>query len=177
MADENGFPPIAPPHPKIAWQLRKNLPTIAFVAEASVAYFTRTDFRGDEREKLRREIESLVSGRERLEVEMDVDEWMTKQRTPRQLRGDGGALIPPDAPPRSFGALPPPEFAWQMGKTVATLDFVREAEQALATRTDLDDGERYQLQAAIDRMKEGSEEPRDDDTVDAWLERLRDHYP
>lgn len=81
------------------------------------------------------------------------------------------------SPPRhAFGALPPPELAWQMGKTVATLDFVREAELALAG-TDLEADEKYKLEAKIDRLKDGSENLEDDETLAVWLERLRDHYP
>jgi|GEM_PF-3760362 len=87
--------------------------------------------------------------------------------------------LPPreTAPARQgFGALPPPDLAWQMGKTVATLDFVREAEQALAG-TDIEPDEKYKLEAKIGRLKDGSESLEDDETVTVWLERLRDHYP
>ena len=77
---------------------------------------------------------------------------------------------------QKYGAQPPPELAWQIGKTVATLDFVREAEQALAG-TELEPDETYKLEAKIERLKDGSESLEDDETLDVWLERLRDHYP
>ncbi len=32
-----------------------------------------------------------------------------------------------------FGALPPPEFAWQMGKTAASILFVKDAERFIAS--------------------------------------------
>jgi hypothetical protein len=71
--------------------------------------------------------------------------------------------------------------------------FVREAERILA-RDDqrlacmledwgaavdepLSADERHQLKATVERMRAGEEMAGSDDTVDGWLERLRDHYP
>jgi len=76
----------------------------------------------------------------------------------------------------SFGANPPPGMAWQIGKTAATIRFVNEAEASFLNR-DMTPTELYQLKAMIDRLKDGTEGLEDWDTVDTWLERLRDHYP
>ena len=82
-----------------------------------------------------------------------------------------------DPPQHAFGALPPPDTAWQTGKTVATIDFVREAEKALSQRTDLDTHERHVLRTKIDMLKSGEESLGDAETIDRWLEALRDHHP
>ncbi len=76
-----------------------------------------------------------------------------------------------------FVATPHPSIVWQTDKTAALIDFVREAEQALATQGDLEPDERYKLEAKIGRLKEGSESLEDDETLGLWLERLRDHHP
>ncbi len=77
----------------------------------------------------------------------------------------------------SFGSHPPPGKEWQIDKTAATLDFIRRAEQALATQADLEPDEKYKLEAKIERLKDGSESLDDGETLDGWLDRLRDHYP
>ncbi len=77
---------------------------------------------------------------------------------------------------RGTGALPPPGLEWQEGKTAATIRFVNEAEAAL-DRADLTDDEKYILRHTIEFMKRGDEALTDWETVDDWLERLRDHYP
>jgi hypothetical protein len=77
-----------------------------------------------------------------------------------------------------WGALPSIDQAWQLGKTDATVTFVKEAEARLKARTsELTETEAYQLSAKIDRLKDGDESLDDSDTVDDWLDRLRDHYP
>lgn len=76
----------------------------------------------------------------------------------------------------SFGANPPPGMEWRIGKTAATIVFVQEAEIALLN-LELTSAEAYQLQAKIDRMKSGDESLDEEQAVDDWLERLRDHYP
>lgn len=38
-----------------------------------------------------------------------------------------------DHSPRATGAMPPPQFAWQIGKTAASIRFVNEAEAYLAS--------------------------------------------
>ena len=55
-----------------------------------------------------------------------------------------------------FGALPPPEHEWQLGKTVATIRFVREAEAYLALDDDdIDYKFRSILNQQIKLAKEG----------------------
>ena len=77
----------------------------------------------------------------------------------------------------SFGANPPPDKAWQIGKTAATIDFVSAAEDALATSSDLTEVEAYQLRTHVEMLKEGQTALEEFETVDEWLDRLRDHYP
>lgn len=48
------------------------------------------------------------------------------------------------------GLRPSPQFAWQMGKTVASIDFVMEAERYLSSNEDQD------LRTAITKIKSGS---------------------
>jgi hypothetical protein len=64
-----------------------------------------------------------------------------------------------------------------IGKTAATVKFVRDAEAVVAAGSDLTETETYQLGAKIERLKDGSESLEEFETVDDWLERLRDHHP
>lgn len=58
----------------------------------------------------------------------------------------------------------------------ATRSFIQDAERLLAqSDSDLSERERYVLVATVDRMRVGQEEADTADTVDGWLDRLRDH--
>jgi hypothetical protein len=46
-----------------------------------------------------------------------------------------------------FGALPPKELEWQLGKTVAAIDLVREAEEVIR-----------KLQIVVEEVKNGKRE-------------------
>lgn len=151
------------PHPKILWQTDKTPATVAFVNEAAVAYFTRFDLSDDARGKLGAFIAALVGGRESLTEAMTVDGWLS-------------ALSAPCAP-QAAGALPPPELEWQIGKTVATIDFVRAAEAAFLTRTGMAEREARLLRAYVDRLKSGQLVLNEAMTLDGWIDRLRGgHY-
>ncbi|HTK60328.1 MAG TPA: hypothetical protein VL283_03960 [Candidatus Baltobacteraceae bacterium] len=63
------------------------------------------------------------------------------------------------------------------GKTAATVKFVRDAEAVIASMTDITEGEAYTLRTTVEMMKEGQTSLEEFETVDEWLERLRDHYP
>jgi len=76
-----------------------------------------------------------------------------------------------------WGALPPTPHAWQIDKTAATIAFVKEAEAAFTTRSDLTETEAYQLRTHVEMLKEGQTSLIEFETVDEWLDRLRDHYP
>ena len=76
-----------------------------------------------------------------------------------------------------YGASPPPGQEWQKGKTAATIAFVGEAEQALATRQDMEEHEKRTLRTMVQALKDGQAVLQDPETVDAWLEKLRDHHP
>lgn len=76
-----------------------------------------------------------------------------------------------------MSSFPPTGKEWMEGKTAATVRFVEEAEAALETRADLDEGEVYQLQTHVEMLKEGQTALVEFETLDDWLERLRDHYP
>ncbi|HTM67986.1 MAG TPA: hypothetical protein VL426_01680 [Candidatus Binatia bacterium] len=52
------------------------------------------------------------------------------------------------------GALPPPDFAWQMGKTAASIRFVNEA-MAIISVCGADDPDRQLLTEAVDAVKRG----------------------
>jgi len=68
-------------------------------------------------------------------------------------------------------------WAEQRSKS-ATQSFIQHAEELLAkTDSDLTEDERYKLVATVDRMRAGEESVGTADTVDGWLERLRDHFP
>lgn len=75
------------------------------------------------------------------------------------------------------GANPPPGQEWQTGKTAATIKFVLEAEVEMYRRPDMTNGEGYVLLQLVERLKSGEESLDEEETVDQWLERLRDHYP
>jgi hypothetical protein len=146
------------------WHMGRTDATVAFLTEACVAYFTRADFREGEREALGAEIERLVRGEAELFVRMSVDDWLTERRSPKRENPSLDHL--------------PLEIAWQVGKTGPTVAFVKEAERRMTGRgSDLTSTEEYQLRAKIDRLKAGDESCDETDTVDDWLERLRDHYP
>ncbi len=55
--------------------------------------------------------------------------------------------------PRKYGALPPPESAWQIGKTAASIAFVNDALRYVATCIDTE--EIAKLQTAIADIKIG----------------------
>ena len=55
---------------------------------------------------------------------------------------------------RKLGALPPPGMAWQMGKTAASITFVRNAELFLETCQD--EEKSRLLREAIQKVKDGS---------------------
>lgn len=99
----------------------------------------------------------------------------------RAMIEDAKAPCPGDAPTahpsRGFGAQPPPVLAWQVGKTAATIKFVKEAEVEMYRRPDMTNGEGYLLLKYVERLKGGEESLTDWQTVDDWLERLRDHHP
>ena len=77
----------------------------------------------------------------------------------------------------SSGANPPPGQEWQIGKTAATIKFVLEAEVEMVRRPDMTNGEGYTLLMLVERLKSGEESLDEEESVDTWLERLRDHYP
>ena len=72
-----------------------------------------------------------------------------------------------------MSSFPPPGQEWMEGKTAATVRFVLQAEAALAARAAEDE----KLKATIERMKRGEESLLEFETVEGWLERLRDHHP
>ena len=76
-----------------------------------------------------------------------------------------------------FGAMPPPGLEWQIGKTAAAIDFVNEAESAFLTRTDLTEREAQALRTYVRMLKDGHASLNERETLDGWLERLRDHHP
>lgn len=55
----------------------------------------------------------------------------------------------------SFGAVPPDDLAWMVGKTRASIDFVHEAERWLKEKRGTK-GDRVQLKNAIARLKAGT---------------------
>lgn len=75
------------------------------------------------------------------------------------------------------GLRPPPEHAWQIGKTAATIRFVHDANAFIEYGGPLSPQESRLLHATIERMKNGQEVLNDFETVEQWLERLRDHHP
>lgn len=76
-----------------------------------------------------------------------------------------------------MSSFPPPGQEWQIGKTDATIKFVLEAEVEMYRRPDMTNGEGYTLLMLVERLKSGEESLLEEETVDDWLERLRDHYP
>lgn len=76
-----------------------------------------------------------------------------------------------------YGASPPADKAWQLGKTAATIRFVDDAERALAGGTEMEEREKHVLRTLMQALKDGDAVLQDPETVDDWLERLRDHYP
>ena len=62
---------------------------------------------------------------------------------------------------QSYGARPPQEFEWQMGKTAASISFVLDAEDYLTNATDLD--QVRVITDAIEKVKSGEQ------VLDAWL--------
>lgn len=77
--------------------------------------------------------------------------------------------IPKPRPQFAFGALPPPEMAWQIGKTVATVSFVATAERFLATGPDKLVAD--QLRAYIGKLRAGQESLTDRLTIEQYLKR------
>ena len=69
-----------------------------------------------------------------------------------------------------FGALPPPGFEWQIGKTAASITFVGDAEAFLETC--LDAKKVDLLRQAIDKIKDGSLVLENWLTVDDYLNQL-----
>lgn len=82
----------------------------------------------------------------------------------------------PEVQVHGFGASPPPQLAWQKGKSAGTIDFVREAEQILAAPP-ISSDEARMLKATIDRLKCGGVSLDETDTVQTWLNRLRTSLP
>lgn len=54
---------------------------------------------------------------------------------------------------RGTGALPPPNMAWQMGKTAASIRFVGDAQRYLESCQD--EEQRQRLEEAIDKVRKG----------------------
>lgn len=77
------------------------------------------------------------------------------------------AARPPFRP--AFGALPPPQFAWTLGKTVATIKFVNAAERFIEAGAPPDVAAR--LRAYIERLKTGQESLTEDLTVEEYLKK------
>lgn len=74
-----------------------------------------------------------------------------------------GSSLPP------FGALPPSNRVWQVGLSVAAINFVQEAEARIAT---VEPHQREALQQKIDTIKSHRDEMDDDLTVDDFLASL-----
>ena len=66
---------------------------------------------------------------------------------------------------------------WRKDKTAATIAFVEEAEVEMYRRPDMTNGEGYTLLLYVDLLRSGDASLKEPETVEAWLERLRDHYP
>lgn len=62
-----------------------------------------------------------------------------------------------------FGANPPPDLAWQVGKTAASIRFVNDAQAWIAARFGAE-ADRKKLQEAIAEVKEGSR------VIEDWTE-------
>lgn len=75
------------------------------------------------------------------------------------------------------GALYPIDIRWQRGKTDAVIRFVGDAEKALHSENDFTEEEITLLKATVTRMKDGTESITEFQTVEDWLETLRNHYP
>lgn len=77
------------------------------------------------------------------------------------------------------GALPPPEMAWVMGKTAASILFVRDAEDLLAvagtsvTGGPLSERDIELLRNAIAAVKAGRLEFKEETTACKWLARIK----
>jgi hypothetical protein len=148
--------------PDLQWQIGKTAATIAFVNAAQEALSKRTDLAEDEKSLLKATVQMMKDGTVSLDKPETVDEWMERTFVPAR---------------HGFGANPPPSLAWQIGKTAATIRFVLDAEDAMVRRPDLSNFEVYQLFRLTKRLKRGEESLTAFETVDEWLNRLRDHHP
>jgi hypothetical protein len=60
---------------------------------------------------------------------------------------------------RVFGAMPPPDLAWQMGKTAGSIRFVKEAERMLADPgAPLSAKQREALAERVKLLKDGQQQ-------------------
>jgi hypothetical protein len=69
-------------------------------------------------------------------------------------------------------AIAPPHLQWTMGKTAATIRFVKDAEGTIDKNEFLGERERTQLRSRIAALKSGDKAD-DFETVDSWLAAQR----
>jgi len=70
-------------HPKTRWQVNKTPEQIAFVEEASIAYFTRDDLTEAERQLLKDAIRYVLQVGHVTSVPASVDDWLKIVRSNR----------------------------------------------------------------------------------------------
>ncbi len=70
----------------------------------------------------------------------------------------------------AHGALPPDQFAWQVGKTAASICYVNQAERLLAETLVSADPAAQRLRERVDRVKSGDEAVLDFMTDDQIIE-------
>ncbi len=76
---------------------------------------------------------------------------------------------------RAFGARPPPELEWQMGKTAGAIRFVKEAEKLLADpERVLSAKQRDALTERAKLLKEGKEQvtTSEEASVESFLQKI-----
>lgn len=79
---------------------------------------------------------------------------------------------------RGMGALPPPEFAWQMGRTARDISFVRFATEQLEW-LEVDPGLKHlapTLRDWIEAVKNGESVPFDMSKTPDWSKMIDPHY-
>jgi hypothetical protein len=148
--------------PKVHWQIGKSAAVIMFVKEAQDALLERTDLTDTERQRLTTTVQQLKNGTASIDKHETIDEWLERTFI---------NVLP------GFGASPPPGAGWQIGKTAATIRFVNEAEVEMYHRPDMTNGEAFHLLKLVDRLKSGAESMTAFETVDEWLQRLRNRHP
>ncbi|GEM_PF-3736466 len=73
-----------------------------------------------------------------------------------------------------FGALPPKEFEWQLGKTAGSIAFVRSCYQVLVEGSETLKTENEILNFGIEAVKSGKLVVTREFTASQWFEWLRD---